>query len=100
RVQQGNQLAAIYKPGNSISGILGSDWQARPFPETRMPASFDNVDIHINTQSPDIHFEPAVSEMNVIVNKPEIEYHRGKLDVYVKQYASIKYTPPAIDKGL
>lgn len=100
RVQQGNQLAAIHKPGNTIADIIGVDWQPQAFPETRTPASFDNVDIRIETRPPDISYEPAVSEMNVIVNKPEIEYQRGKLDIYVKQYASVQYTPPAIDMGL
>lgn len=99
RVQQGNQLAAIHKPGSTIADIVGMDWQARPFPETRTPASFDNVDIRFNTQPPDIRYDPAASEMNVIINKPEIDYQRGKLDVYVKQYASIQYTPPTIDLG-
>lgn len=100
RVQQGNQLAAIHKPGNTIANIIGSDWQPQPFPETRTPASFDNVDTRVITRPPDISYEPAVSEMNVIVNKPEIEYQRGKLDIYVKQYASVQYTPPAIDMEL
>ncbi|NUU74810.1 DUF6470 family protein [Paenibacillus xylanilyticus] len=100
RVQQGNELAAIHKPGNTIANIIGSDWQPQPFPETRTPASFDNVDTRVITRPPDISYEPAVSEMNVIVNKPEIEYQRGKLDIYVKQYSSVQYTPPAIDMGL
>jgi hypothetical protein len=100
RVQQGNQLAAIHKPGNTISNIVGMNWQPQPFPETRTPASFDNVDTRVDTRPPDINFQPAVSEMNVIVNKPEIEYQRGKLDIYVKQYASVQYTPPDIDVGL
>ncbi|MBT2282020.1 hypothetical protein J7E78_00400 [Paenibacillus polymyxa] len=100
RVQQGNQLAAIHKPSNTIANIIGMDWQPKPFPETRTPASFDNVDIQIDTRPPDISYESAVSEMNVVVNKPEIEYQRGKLDIYVKQYASVQYTPPAIDVGL
>lgn len=100
RVEQGNQLAAIHKSGNSIANIVGSDWMPQPFPETRTPASFDNVDIRIDTRPPDISFDPAVSETKFIANKPEIEYQRGKLDIYVKQYASIKYTPPAIDMAL
>lgn len=100
RVREGNQLAKIYIPGNTIANIVGTNWMSKPFPETRTPASFDNVDISITTSPPDINYDPAVSEMNVTVNKPEIEYYRGKLDIYVSQYASISYTPPAIDLGL
>ncbi|MDQ0659999.1 DUF6470 family protein [Paenibacillus sp. W2I17] len=100
RVQQGNELAAIHKPGNTIANIIGTNWKSKPFPETRTPASMDNVDIRIETRAPSVRFEAAVSEMNVIVNKPEIEYQRGKLDIYVKQYASIQFTPTAIDLEL
>ncbi|CAM4521207.1 DUF6470 family protein [Paenibacillus xylanexedens] len=100
RVQQGNDMAAIHKPGNTIANIVGTNWQAKPFPETRTAASSDNVDVRVFTQAPDIRFEAAESEMNVNVNKPEIEYQRGKLDIYVQQYASIQYTPPTIDMGL
>ncbi|MDP4098599.1 DUF6470 family protein [Paenibacillus sp. P96] len=100
RVKQGNELAAIHKPGNTIANIVGTNWQSKPFPETRTPASSDNVDIRINTRPPEIRFESAVSEMNVTVNKPEIEYQRGKLDMYVTQYAAVQITPPAIDLGV
>ena len=100
RVQQGNELAAIHKPGNTIANIVGTNWKSKPFPEIRTPASMDNVDIRIETRAPSIRFESAVSELSVTVNKPEIEYQRGKLDIYVKQYASIEFTPPAIDMGL
>jgi hypothetical protein len=100
KVREGNQLAKIYEPGNTIANIVGTNWMSKPFPETRTPASYDNVDISIHTQPPDISYEPAASEMNVTVNKPEIQYQRGKLDIYVSQYASIAYTPPAIDIGL
>lgn len=100
RVQQGNQLAAIHIPGNTIADIIGTDWKPRTFPETRTEASYDNVDIQIDTKAPDLRYEPAVSEMNVTIRKPEIEYQRGKLDIYMKQYASVQYTPPAIDMGL
>ncbi|MEK3825586.1 hypothetical protein SAMN05720606_113109 [Paenibacillus polysaccharolyticus] len=100
RVQQGNELAAIHKPGNTIANIVGTNWQAKPFPETRTPASMDNVSIRVNTRAPDVRFEAGESEMNVTVNKPEIEYQRGKLDIYVQQYASIQYIPPSIDIGL
>ncbi|PYE50647.1 hypothetical protein HUB98_14185 [Paenibacillus barcinonensis] len=100
RVQQGNQLAEIHKSGNTIANIIGEDWQGTSFPEMRGPASIDNVDIRFNVRAPELEYTPAVSEMNVTINRPEIEYQRGKLDIYVKQYASIQYTPPAIDIGM
>src|SRR5690349_9090078 len=45
RVQQGNNLAAIHIPGNTISNIVGTDIATVPFPEFRGPASIDNIDV-------------------------------------------------------
>ncbi|WP_144407045.1 DUF6470 family protein [Paenibacillus sp. IHBB 10380] len=97
RVEMGNQMAEIHKPGHTIAEIWGSDWKSDPFPEFRGPASMDNVDIHIETRAPDISFRSAESQLNVVVNRPEIEYTRGKLDIYMQQYASIQFIPPEID---
>ena len=97
RVQKGDRMAAIQNSGNTIANICGMDWNRRSFPETRGPASMDNVDIHFETRAPDISFRSAESQLNVIVNRPEIEYTRGKLDIYMQQYASIQFIPPEID---
>ncbi|MEC0241416.1 DUF6470 family protein [Paenibacillus dokdonensis] len=97
RVEEGNRAAAIHIPGNTIADIYGEDWQPVPFPEFRTPASMDNVDIRIDTRPPDIQFRKATTDMQVEVRRPEIEYTRGKLDIYMKQYASVQYIPPELD---
>lgn len=97
RVEEGNRAAAIHIASNTIANIYGEDWQPVPFPETRTPASSDNVDIQIDTRPPDIEFRKAHTDIQVQVNRPEIEYTRGKLDIYMKQYASVQYIPPEID---
>ncbi|MNW52786.1 hypothetical protein D3C74_303210 [compost metagenome] len=60
----------------------------------------DNVDIRVETRAPDITYTPAVSEMHVTVNRPEIEYTRGKLEIYMQQYPSVAYIPPEIDVAM
>ncbi|WP_068620591.1 DUF6470 family protein [Paenibacillus tuaregi] len=97
RVEQGNRAAAIYEPGNTIANIYGEDWQGVPFPEFRGPASMDNVDIHFEVTPPEIRFSKAHTNIQVEVRKPEIQYTRGKLDMYMKQYASVQYIPPEVD---
>lgn len=97
RVQKGDRMASIQSSGNTVSEIFGTDWLPRPFPEIRGPASMGNVDIHFETRAPELSFRKAESKLNVVVNRPEIEYMRGKLDVYVKQYASIQFTPPEVN---
>ncbi|OAB47708.1 DUF6470 family protein [Paenibacillus antarcticus] len=97
RVQKGDRMASIQSSGNTVSEIFGTDWLPRPFPEIRGPASMDNVDIHFEIRSPELSFRPAESELNVVVNRPEIEFIRGQLNIYVKQYSSIQFTPPEVN---
>lgn len=100
RVEQGNQAAAIHKPGNTIAEIYGTDWKPIPFPETRGEASMDNVDIRITTAPPDVRVSRAQVDVQAEAHKPEIEYTRGKLEVYMKQYPSVRYIPPDLDLSL
>ncbi|MBU9706443.1 hypothetical protein KSP24_05800 [Paenibacillus sp. AK121] len=97
KVEQGNRMAAIHIPGNTVANVFGEDTETHVLPEFRGPASMDNVDIHVETRAPDITYTPAVSEMHVTVNRPEIEYTRGKLEIYMQQYPSVAYIPPEID---
>ncbi|MNQ93087.1 hypothetical protein D3C85_1085340 [compost metagenome] len=97
RVEEGNRAAAIYIPDNTIPNIYGEDWQPIPFPEFRTPASIDNVDIHFDVTPPDISFRKAHTDIQVEVHRPEIQYTRGKLDMYMKQYATVQFIPPEVD---
>lgn len=97
RVEEGNRAAAIHIAGNTIANIYGEDWQPNSFPEFRTPASMDNVDIRIETRMPDIRFQKATTNIEVEVRPPEIEYTRGKMDIYMKQYASVQFIPPELD---
>lgn len=56
RVEQGNRMAEFFKPGNTISEVYGTDTLPNSFPEMRGPASYDNVDIHIQTQAPQLSY--------------------------------------------
>lgn len=97
RVDQGNQLAQFYKPGHSIANIIGSDWQGRPFPEFRGPASMKNVDIRFEQRAPEFNIQQTKVDVQVQVNKPEIEYNRGRLNIYMRQYSSVEFIPPEVD---
>lgn len=100
RVQQGDRAAAIYKPGNTIAEIYGTDWQPRPFPETRGPVSNDNVEIRVDTTPLKREYHKGYTDLQVETHRPEISYTRGKLDIYMRQYASVQYIPPALDTGM
>ncbi|KGE20410.1 DUF6470 family protein [Paenibacillus wynnii] len=97
RVEQGNRMMEFFKPGNTIAEIYGTDTEPNSFPEMRGPASYDNVDIHFETRSPTINFRPAEVNIQVERHRPEIEYTRGKLDIYMQQYASVQFIPPELN---
>lgn len=97
RVEAGNRAAAIHQSGNTIAEIYGTDWKPVPFPEMRGAASMDNVDVRYYTSPPDIRISKSQVEIQFEANKPEIEYFRGKLDIYMKQYPSIQFMPPKVD---
>lgn len=97
RVEQGNRLAEFHLPGNSIAEIYGSDWKRDPFVEFRAPASYDNVDIHVTRNPPQISIEPIPPRMSAKTYTPEIEYQPGFLEIRMKQYGSIEIIPPQID---
>ncbi|MGU3471504.1 DUF6470 family protein [Paenibacillus sp. D51F] len=97
RMEQGSRMAAIYNPSNTIADIVGTDNQPAPFPETRGPASIDNVDISFTIRPPEISVSRASSELHVEVHRPDISYARGKLDIYMKQYPGVQFIPPEID---
>lgn len=97
KVEQGNRMVEFFKPANSIADVYGTDTEPNSFPEMRGPASFDNVDVHVKTRAPQIGFSPSKVNIKVNVHRPEIEYTRGKLDIYMQQYASLQFIPPEVD---
>ncbi|OME02241.1 hypothetical protein BSK54_11195 [Paenibacillus odorifer] len=97
KVEQGNRMAHFFKPGNTIAEVYGTDTEPNSFPETRGPASYDNVDIHFETRDPEIEFHPAEVHIQVEGRRPEIEYTRGKLNIYMQQYASVHFIPPEVN---
>lgn len=97
RVEQGNRMAEFFKPGNTIAEVYGTDTEPNSFPEIRGPASYDNVDIHFETRAPQISFRAAHVDIQVERHRPETEFTRGKLNIYMQQYASIQFIPPEVN---
>ncbi|AIQ55156.1 DUF6470 family protein [Paenibacillus sp. FSL R7-0331] len=97
RMEQGTRMAEFFKPGNTIAEIYGTDTEPNSFPNPCGPASYDNVDIRFDTSAPQLNYRPAEVNIQVDRHEPEIEYTRGKLDIYMQQYASVEFTPPEIN---
>ncbi|CAH1209586.1 putative protein YviE [Paenibacillus auburnensis] len=97
RVEQGTRMAEFFKPGNTIAEVYGMDTEPNSFPEPCGPASYDNVDIHFETRAPQINYQAAHVDIQVERHDPTIEYTRGKLNIYMQQYASVQYIPPEVN---
>ncbi|WP_339205360.1 DUF6470 family protein [Paenibacillus sp. FSL K6-3182] len=97
-VQKGDQMASIHLGGNPIAE-MAREWQ-RTFPEFDFvgEASYDNIDIEYIPGELTIDTTPGRVNYNVQVNKPIIEYERGKLDIYMSQYPKVEIIPPQIDQ--
>jgi len=95
--EKGDRLAAIHLPTNAIADIAQEE--AHRFYEFDYfgPASMDNVDIRFTTYKPEIHFSGGDVNIDVRVNRPVHNYYRGKLDIYMQQYAKVEIIPPQID---
>lgn len=100
-VERGNRMADIPNQTNAIADIA-QDYSFQPydFNYQFQAASMDNVDLSYTAHKPAIAFKPATVDIQVKVNAPEISYTRGKLDIYMQQYASVAFIPPQIDTKL
>ncbi|KUP23869.1 DUF6470 family protein [Paenibacillus sp. DMB5] len=97
RVEQGNRMSEFFKPGNSIGEVYGFDTEPNSFPNPCGPASYDNVKIRFESQAPKISYRAATVDIQATRHDPEIEYTRGKLDIYMQQYNSVEFIPPEIN---
>ncbi|WP_246314727.1 DUF6470 family protein [Paenibacillus foliorum] len=99
RVEDGNRMYAIHKGGNPIADIAVERSQISGFSELDFvgEAAYDNVDIHFNRRAPEIQAERGGVQINTQVNRPEIEYHRGKLEYSMLRWGKVEITPPQID---
>ncbi|MEF3305164.1 DUF6470 family protein [Paenibacillus sp. GYB003] len=99
-VENGNRLAQIHLDTNPIA----ENAEQLKFEHFEFdyygPASYDNVDITYTARKPDILPIEGKVRLNTHPNKPEIDYARGKLDIYMVQYPKVEITPPRIDLKL
>ncbi|TXK80950.1 DUF6470 family protein [Paenibacillus sp. N3.4] len=96
-VENGNRMAAIHLPGNPIAEIAKQLTFEHPEFNYYGEAAYDNVDITYTAHRVEINVTDGKVNVNVQVNPPEISYNRGKLDIYVRQYANLEIIPPQID---
>lgn len=98
RMQEGRQLGDIAHAKSNPIPDLSKDWRIEglPMPVTG-PASIDNVDVSFTPGRLQISVEQGGVDLRVTPNRPIHDYTPGKAEIYMRQYASVRITPPSID---
>lgn len=98
-VEDGNRMAQIHTGENVIASLARESTNDIDFFEYMYmgEASLDNIDIQYNPAKVNLHFTPAHVNHRIEINRPDIQYHRGKLEIYMLQYPKVEITPPQMD---
>lgn len=96
KVQDGNQLADITNPGNTIANIIGSQWNDYPKLEYLGQATSANVDMRFVLKPLQMEVQAGSVSFDVQVNRPELDYTPGRVNIQVKQYSRVEITPPPL----
>jgi hypothetical protein len=99
RVQEGNRLAAIQTHENAIVEIAKNPPEANGF-DILGEASYLNVREEYIAHPVEVNYIAGKININTHPSPPEIEYNRGKLEIYMAQWPSITFEPPQIDLKL
>jgi hypothetical protein len=99
RVQEGNQLAAIHTHQNAIAEIASHPPAGNGL-DTLGEASFFNVREQYIAHPVEVNYTEGNVNINTRPSPPQIEYNRGKLDIYMDKWPSITFEPPQIDLKL
>ncbi|XEC95375.1 DUF6470 family protein [Paenibacillus tarimensis] len=97
-VEKGNRMGDLRIRENPIPDIALED-MTKGAPEIRIygPASADNIDIEFIEDRPDVRIEPGTVEIQAKIRKPDIQYHRGNVRIYMEQYPEVRYHITGLD---
>ncbi|WP_245947834.1 DUF6470 family protein [Paenibacillus sambharensis] len=97
-VEEGNRMGDLRIKGNPIADMaLDAFIEGAPDIEVYGPASSDNVSIEYIPNQLNVQVQTGGADINVKTTRPEINYHRGNVSIYMEQYPSVTITPPKID---
>lgn len=94
----GDRFAAIHIPEDPFAEAA-ADWN-RPIriaDAVAGSANYDNVEITFIPEQLNFDFQPAQVRFDPYTSKAEIEYHRGKVHIYLRQRNSIEIRVVGLD---
>lgn len=96
KVEQGNQLAAIYKPNNTIANIIGDKWNDYPQINYMAPPFSGKIGMEFVLKPLQIQVTEGRLQIDAQTHDPELDYTRGRVDIQVRQYPRVEITPPPL----
>ncbi|KQO11006.1 DUF6470 family protein [Paenibacillus sp. Leaf72] len=100
-VQEYDRIGDILYNGDPVGDIAGESLsRQQPALQVYGPASVLNVRFDVVIEKPEINVTPGHVKVDVQTNKPQIEYRRGGVNIYMERYPSVQITPPQIDLTL
>ncbi|MFC5528963.1 DUF6470 family protein [Cohnella yongneupensis] len=97
-VAQGNQLGDLRIKGNPIPDMALDEFiEGAPDLQVYGEASVDNTQFNYIPNDPDIQFVPGELNVQAQIQRPDINFHRGSVNIYMEQYPKVTITPPVID---
>ncbi|MGG4144862.1 DUF6470 family protein [Paenibacillus algorifonticola] len=100
-IQDYDRIGDILYDGDPVGDIAGESFSRQSYQlQIFGPASAGNISFEAVIQKPEINITPGHVEMNVQTSKPQIEYQRGGVNIYMERYPSVQITPPQIDLTL
>jgi len=97
-VEEGNRMGALHIRGNPIADIaLNAFLEGAPDLQVFGHASPANIAFQYTPNDVNIQFERGKVTVDAEIQRPDIQYHRGDVRIYMQQYPKVTITPPEID---
>ncbi len=97
-VEQGNRMGDLRNKGNPMASMALDEFIEGP-PDLQVygEASVDNTKFNYIPNDVNLQVTPGELNIDAQIRRPQIEFHRGSVNIYMEQYPKVTITPPAID---
>lgn len=97
-VEEGNRMGDLRIKGNPIPDLALNEF-TEGAPDLQIYGFASPRNVHFEYIPNDSNVEITPGEVNITahIQKPEINYNRGSVNIYMQQYPKVTVTPPQVD---
>ncbi len=97
-VERGNQMGDLRIKGDPIPSMALDEFiEGAPDLQVYGEASVDNTQFDYIPNDVNLQIVPGELNIQASIQRPEINFHRGSVNIYMEQYPKVTITPPMID---